>query len=132
MEATETKLNEIKKCLPGSFVIMDDEPSTVTDLKISKPGKHGEAKARLEAVGIFDHQKRVMVKPADHKMRVPVIMKKSGQVLAISGNHVQLMDMETYETYEINIPEDFKDRLQEGKEVLVWKFGAKALIKSMK
>jgi translation initiation factor 5A len=132
MELTETKLNEIKKCMPGSFIVIDDEPSVVTDLKISKPGKHGEAKARLEAVGIFDNQKRILVKPADHKMRVPVILKKSAQVLAISGDHVQLMDMETYETFETSIPEELKDRLQEGKEVLIWKFGAKMLIKSMK
>lgn len=132
MEASETKLEEIKKCRPGSFIILDDEPSTVTDLKISKPGKHGEAKARLEAVGIFDNQKRVVVKPADHKFRVPIILKKSAQILSVSGNHVQLMDMESYEAFETTIPEDFKDKMQEGKEVLLWKFGAKMLIKSLK
>jgi translation initiation factor 5A len=132
MDNTETKLEEIKKCRPGSFIILDDQPSTVTDLKISKPGKHGEAKARLEAVGIFDNQKRVVVKPADHKFRVPVILKKAGQILAISGDHVQLMDMEDYSTYEITIPEEFKGKLQEGKEVLVWKFGSMMLIKSLK
>lgn len=133
MDAGETKQEEIKKCRPGSFIIIDDEPSTVTDLKISKPGKHGEAKARLEAVGIFDGQKRVVVKPADHKFRVPVILKKSAQVLSISDhNTAQLMDMEDYSTYEINIPEEFRGKLQEGKEVLVWKFGPKMLIKGLK
>ena len=77
-------------------------------------------------------QKRIIVKPAGHKLRVPIIQKKSAQVLAISGDNVQLMDMEDYSTYELNIPEDFRERLQEGKEVLVWKFGAKMLIKGVK
>lgn len=132
METGETRQEEIKKCRPGSFIIIDDEPSTVTDLKISKPGKHGEAKARLEAVGIFDGQKRVVVKPAGHKFRIPVILKKSGQILSVSENNVQLMDMETYETFEVNIPEEFRGKLQEGKEVMLWKFGPKLLIKSLK
>ena len=33
------------------------------------------------------------------------------------GDHVQLMDMETYETFDIAIPEEFKGQLQPGKEV---------------
>jgi translation initiation factor 5A len=132
METGETKQEEIKKCRIGSFIIIDDEPSVVSDLKISKPGKHGEAKARLEAVGIFDRQKRVVVKPADHKFRIPVILKKSAQILSVSGGNVQLMDMETYETFEVVIPEEFEGKLQEGKEVMLWKFGPKMLIKGLK
>ncbi|MEM5779051.1 MAG: translation initiation factor IF-5A, partial [Candidatus Aenigmatarchaeota archaeon] len=72
MEEGETKITEIKKCNPGSFVIIENEPSTVVDLKISKTGKHGDAKARLEAIGIFDAQKRVIVKPADEQIKVPI------------------------------------------------------------
>ncbi|MEM7826601.1 MAG: translation initiation factor IF-5A [Candidatus Aenigmatarchaeota archaeon] len=132
MEPTETKLLEIKKCRPGSFVLIEDEPSTVTDLKISKPGKHGEAKARLEGIGIFDGQKRVIVKPADHNLKVPIIQKKNAQVLSITGNSAQLMDMEDYSTYEVSIPDEFKDKIIEGGEVIVWKFGNKSIIKGIR
>ena len=132
MEEGETKLTEIKKCNPGSFVIIDDEPSTVTDLKISKTGKHGDAKARLEAVGIFDGQKRVIVKPADHMIKVPIIEKRNAQVLAISGDIAQVMDLDDFSTYEVKIPEEFKNNISEGREVLIWKFGNKRIIKSLK
>jgi len=128
----ETKLEEIKKCRPNSFVLIDDEPCTVTDLKTSKPGKHGEAKVRLEGIGVFDGQKRVIVKPADFRMRVPIIEKKTAQVLVIGSDNVQLMDMEDYSTYEIKKPEELADKLEEGKEVIVWKFGKNVMIKGLK
>ena len=75
----ETTVEEVKKCREGKFILIDDAPCKVTSLKTSKPGKHGEAKARLEAVGIFDHQKRVIVKPAGHKVRIPIVVKKTAQ-----------------------------------------------------
>lgn len=74
-------------------------------------------KMRIEAIGIFDGQKRSIVKPVDSKIEVPVINKKVGQVLAIMGDTVQLMDLETYDTFEVPIPEELKDKLTEGAEV---------------
>ena len=34
------------------------------------------------------------------------------------GENVQLMDLETYETFEMKITDEFKDQLQPGSEVL--------------
>lgn len=128
----ETKTEEIKKCKPGSFIIIDDAPCKVVDLKISKPGKHGDAKARLEAIGIFDDQKRVIVKPASAKVKVPIIEKRTAQVLTISGEHAQVMDMEDYTTYEAFIPEDLREHITEGREVIVWRFGKNIMIKELR
>jgi translation initiation factor 5A len=128
----ETRQEEIKKCKPGSFVVIDEEPSIVKDLKISKTGKHGDAKARLEAVGIFDGQKRVIVAPANHEIKVPIIEKKNAQVLSISNDFAQVMDLEDFSTYEVKIPEELKDSIKEGREVLLWKFGNKLIIKALK
>ncbi len=128
----ETKTTEIKKCKPGSFILIDDVPCKVTDLKISKPGKHGEAKARLEAVGIFDGQKRVIVKPAAAKVRVPIIEKVTAQVLVVSGDHAQVMDMNDYSTIDVLVPEDLKDKIEEGREVLLWRFGKNVMIKELR
>ena len=128
----ETRLEEIKHCRPGSYVLIDNEPCIVTSLAVSKPGKHGEAKARLEAVGIFDGVKRSIVKPGDYRIQVPVIEKRAAQVLAIAGETAQLMDLETYETLEAKIPEEFKDKISEGREVLIWKWGNKVIIKGLR
>ncbi|VVB59762.1 Translation initiation factor 5A [uncultured archaeon] len=113
------EMAEVRELKVGRYVLIDEEPCKIQSISTSKPGKHGEAKARIDAVGIFDEQKRVVVHPVKHKVGIPIIDKRSAQILALIGaDVVQLMDMETYETFEMPIPEDFKDKLEPGKEIL--------------
>ncbi|RBQ24101.1 Translation initiation factor 5A [Candidatus Methanobinarius endosymbioticus] len=111
------KVVEVKTLKVGKYVVLDGEASKITSLSTSSPGKHGAAKARLEAVGIFDNQKRSIVKPVDTKIDIPIIDKRVGQVLSLMGSDVQLMDMESYETLELPIPDELKDQISEGVEV---------------
>jgi translation initiation factor 5A len=113
------EMAEVRELKVGRYVLIDDEPCKIMSISTSKPGKHGEAKARIDAVGIFDEQKRSVVHPVKHKVGVPIIDKRSAQILALMGSDVvQLMDMETYETFEMPIPEDLKGQLEPGKEIL--------------
>ncbi|RLI05214.1 translation initiation factor IF-5A [Candidatus Bathyarchaeota archaeon] len=107
----------------GQYIIIDNEPCRVVEVEKSKPGKHGSAKARIVAIGVFDNVKRSMVSPVDSKVDVPVIEKKTGQVVSLSPTSVQLMDLETYEVFETNLPteEDLKSKLTGGVEVEYWK-----------
>ena len=111
------EIAEVRELKVNRYVIIDDEPCKIVGLSTSKPGKHGEAKARIEAIGIFDNQKRSVVHPMKHKVRVPLIDKRSAQVVALMGDTVQLMDMDTYETFEMPISDEFKGKLEPGKEV---------------
>lgn len=109
---------EVRTLKPNRYVIIDDEPCKINTISTSKPGKHGEAKARIEAIGIFDGQKRSIVHPVTHKVKVPMIDKRSAQVVSIMGEEVQLMDMETYEMFHVPIPDEYKDELEAGKEIM--------------
>jgi translation initiation factor 5A len=111
------KVVEVKTLKVGKYVILDGEASKITSIQTSSPGKHGAAKARVEAVGIFDNQKRSLVKPVDSKIDIPMIDKRAAQVVAIMGSDVQLMDMEDYDTFEVPIPDELRDQLLEGAEV---------------
>jgi len=111
------ELAEVRTLRVNRYVIVDDEPCKIMSISTSKPGKHGESKARIEAVGIFDGQKRSIVHPVKHKVHVPMIDKRNAQVLALMGDQVQLMDLETYETFEMPIPDDYKGQLEPGKEI---------------
>ncbi len=106
----------------GSYIIIDDVPCKVVEVEKSKPGKHGSAKARIVAIGIFDGVKRSIVTPVDAKVEVPIVEKKTAQVLAVTGDSVQLMDMETYETFELPLPieEEISSKLSTGVEVEYW------------
>lgn len=110
-------ISEVRELRVGRYIIVDDEPCKIVSISTSKPGKHGEAKARIEAIGIFDGQKRSIVHPVKHKVGVPMIDKRQAQVLALMGSEVQLMDMETYETFNVPIPDEYKDDLEPGKEI---------------
>lgn len=113
------ELAEVRTLKVNRYMIIDDEPCKIMSISTSKPGKHGEAKARIEAIGVFDGQKRSVVHPVKHKVQVPIIDKRSAQVLSLMGaNVVQLMDLETYETFEMPIPDEFKGKLAPGNEIL--------------
>jgi translation initiation factor 5A len=111
------QLAEVRTLKVNRYMIVDKEPCKIMSISTSKPGKHGEAKARIDAIGIFDGQKRSVVHPVKHKVHVPLIDKRNAQILALMGDHVQLMDLETYETFEMIIPEEFKGQLKPGNEI---------------
>jgi translation initiation factor 5A len=83
----------------------------------SKPGKHGAAKARIDAIGLFDGSKRSIVQPVDAKIYVPIVERKNAQVLSIAGNTAQLMDTADYTTFELTIPEELKEKVKQGAEI---------------
>jgi translation initiation factor 5A len=110
---------EIGALRVGSYVVIEDEPCRIVNLTKSKPGKHGSAKARVVAVGVFDGAKRSFVKPVSAQVEVPIIEKRGGQVIALLPATVQVMDLETYEIFETPIPEEeeIKSRLEPGVEI---------------
>lgn len=108
---------EIGKLKEGRYMVIDDEPCKILGISISKPGKHGAAKARIDAVGLFDGVKRSIVQPVSAKTYVPIVERKSGQVITISGNIATLMDMKDFTNFEIEIPPDKSDKIEVGKEV---------------
>ncbi len=115
----ETKSISTKSLKKGSYIIVNGVASKVSDIQVSRPGKHGHAKYRIMAVGLLDHKKRELVTPA-HEVDAPVIEKKTAQILSIHGNTANIMDSETYETFDLKIPEDLKKSAKEGKNVLYW------------
>ena len=104
----------------GSYVIIDGVASKVSGTQTSRPGKHGHAKVRLEAVGLIDGKKRVIVMPGHDSVDVPIIEKLTAQVLSISGNMANVMDNVSYETFDLEIPEELKDKVVEGVQILYW------------
>jgi translation initiation factor 5A len=98
---------EVRELQEGNYLMIDDVPCTINSYSTAKPGKHGSAKARIEAEGVFDGQKRSLSQPVDAKVWVPIINRKQGQVVSLEGADVaQVMDLETYETITIKVPED--------------------------
>jgi translation initiation factor 5A len=114
----------------GSYVMIDDEPCEVRSVSMSSPGKHGSAKAKIKARGVFDEKDRHITKPGDSMMMSPDIEKKEGQIVSIDGDIAQVMDMDTYETGEMQMPDDLD--VSENDTIEYWVISDRKLVKGLK
>ena len=119
MSKTFAEVGDLKV---GSYVIIDGEPCRVVEITKAKTGKHGSAKAHVVAIGLFSGSKKTFVAPVDQRVEVPIIEKRNGQVIADMGDMLQIMDLETFETFEIPKPkeEDILKKIAPGVEVEYW------------
>jgi len=120
IDATEIKV--------GTNVIVDGTPCTVRSIDISKTGKHGHAKARIEAIGIITGQKKVFVSPGHEKFEVPFVDKRKAQVLSISDK-VNVMDLENFETLDVPCSDEIKEQLEANSNVEYWDVEGEKIIK---
>ncbi len=127
-----SKLVEVNSLKKGGFLLIDGIACRVADIKHSKTGKHGHAKVRVSAIGLLDDRRREIIKPADAKVEVPIIEKSDAQVISITGDKANVMDLTTYETFEVDIPEELKEKIKEGVQVLYWDITGTKIIKQIK
>ncbi len=114
-DKTNVGINQLKE---GGFVILDGVPCRVDRIQISTSGKHGHAKVRIDAIGLLDGVRKSIIKPSHDTVDVPIILKKRAQVLSIlSSGKAQLMDMETFDVMEMDIPEDRKSEIVPAAEI---------------
>lgn len=128
-EVRQAQVTSLKK---GSYVIIDGIACVVRDVQTSKPGKHGHAKCRIEAVGIIDGQKKIIIKPGHEKVDIPIIEKKTAQVLSVVGDIANVMDMQSYETFDLKIPDELKGEVKEGAQVIYWIILDQKIMKQIK
>ncbi|MBI2045377.1 translation initiation factor IF-5A [Candidatus Pacearchaeota archaeon] len=121
IDATEVKV--------GTNISLEGEVYTVKKMDISKTGKHGHAKVRIEANNIITENKKVFVVPGHERFDVPMINKNKAQVLSVGNDKVSVMDLENFETLELDCPEDIKSQLNENDNVEYWDIEGRKIIK---
>lgn len=131
MTTKQLSMSEAAKV--GKYIIVEGVPCVVKSVQISKTGKHGHSKARVEAQGLIDENvKKVFIKPMSDNIDVPIVEKETAQVLSIAGGAANVMDMATYETFDMKIPEEFKEQIKEGTQIMYWKLMGQKIIKQVK
>lgn len=123
------KIIEATGAKVGTNILIEGEPYTVKKTDTSKTGKHGHAKCRIEAVHIFTGNKKVFVSPGHDKFEVPVLNKNKGQVLSVAGDHASVMDLDSFETLDLDIPEELAGQLAENDNIEYWVVGKSKMIK---
>ena len=126
------KQEEISKLKEGRYIVIDSAACVITKMSKSAPGKHGHAKYRVDAVDLITGSKKVMLYTGHDKVEVPIIEKKPAQVLGLSGNTAQVMDMATYESFDLDIPEELQGKIVVGAQVVYWEILGKKVLKQLK
>lgn len=127
-----TKSVSVGSISKGSYLLIDNVPCRCTDVQISKAGKHGHAKSKITAVGLLDGKKRVFMSPTHDHIDVPIVDKRNASVLSIAGDKANVMDSETFETFDLEIPEDLKATVAEGVTVVYWEIMGDKVMKQIK
>lgn len=125
------KLVNATELRSGSFAMIDNSPCIIKNVDISKTGKHGASKCRIEAIGIIDEKKRITVMPGSERVSVPLIEKKRAQVLSFDKqtNKARVMDLETFETLELPVASDLIEDIKENAQVEYWNVEGEKIIK---
>ncbi len=101
----------------GKYVIADEHPCRVMSIDHAKTGKHGAGKNMVVCISIIDGSKHSIMKPSDADVEIPIVERKRAQVVTISGENAQLMDLTSYETFDTIIPEEMRQEIEVGKEI---------------
>ena len=123
------KLINAAEARPGAAIIVDGVSCIVKSNDISKTGKHGHAKCRIECINVIDGKKKVFVAGGHDRLDVPMITKNRAQVLTVMVDKASVMDMETFETLEIPIVEELREEIKDGDQVEYWNIEGIKIIK---
>ena len=124
------KIIDANQVKTGTNIIVDGVPCAVKKIDISKTGKHGHAKCRIEAVPIIGGNKKVFVVPGHDRLEVPNVDKRKGQVLSKANGKVSLMDLESFETLEVPCPDsDVFEQLEENGNCEYWDIEGEKIVK---
>ena len=114
---------------PGMAVNVDGIPCIIKSNDISKTGKHGHAKCRIEAISVVDGKKKVFVTGGHERLESPMVNKRKGQILSIENDHASVMDLESFETIGLAIPEELKEELHGEDQIEFWESQGYKIIK---
>lgn len=104
------KLITAHEARTGATILVEGNACIVKNNDVSKTGKHGASKCRIEAIGVLDGRKRIVAVPGSERFDVPLIEKKKAQVLSINpnGEMANVMDLESFETMDLPVMEEAK------------------------
>ena len=122
------KLIDATQAKVGNIILIDNGPCTIKSIDISKSGKHGHAKCRIEVAEVFTGKKKVLAVPGHERFEVPLVEKKKAQVLSVGDSKASIMDLESYETIELPFSEELKEKLAPEKQVEYWDIEGKKQI----
>lgn len=117
---------EIKQLKKGSYIMHKGEPALIKTMGLVVTGTHSHGKMKLEVQGLFSRTNDSFTLPLHERVEEVEIIRKLGQLLSMNSNQGQVMDMQSYETFDSEIGEGVD--AGEGDEVTFIEHQGRALV----
>lgn len=121
-------MEDVKKLRPGTYILHKDRPWRVLKNQIVVTGTHSHTKNKLELQNVFSGDYESITLPPHDKVEDIQIIRKLGQLLSKAKEKVQVMDMNTYETFDAEISQELFENLNEGDNVTFIEFNGRISI----
>jgi translation initiation factor 5A len=102
----------------GKFFEHKGELLQVLRKGVISVGTHSHTKLSFTVCDLSGKREKEMILAHNDKVDMVDIMKKKASVIAKSGNSIQIMDAQTYETYDALCEPDILETLNEGDEII--------------
>lgn len=132
MAGEQTRPVQASSVKEGGYLVIEGAACQVSSVDISRAGKHGPPKVRIVGVGLLDGRKRELVLPGGATVEVPIVEKRTAQVLSVVGQTATVMDSQSYESFELTIPQELAGKIAEGMQVLYWIILGQKVLKGVK
>ncbi|ODS37629.1 hypothetical protein BEH94_10415 [Candidatus Altiarchaeales archaeon WOR_SM1_SCG] len=119
---------EIKKLSRGSYIAHKGEPYRIKKIGLVVVGTHSHTKTKVEMAGLFSGKKESLTMSSHERVEDIEIIKRHGQLIAKTGNEVQVMSMDNYEMLDADITPELLNEVNEGDDVTYVEFGGRARV----
>lgn len=107
----------------GGYAMLNGFPCKISDMSVSKTGKHGHAKVHLEGYDIFTNNKYVDNCPSSHNIDVPIVARNEYTILMMDDDgFLSVLTKDGKTRDDLNAPSELfdiiKSGLDEGKELI--------------
>lgn len=116
----------VKELNKGMCIVNRGEPAKVVKRENVTAGTHMHTKVKLTVQGLFTGRTEVLTLTSHEMMEDVKIVNKRGQVL--SKDPLQIMDLVTYETLDVEALPGIKEELNEGDSVAFIEFQGKKVV----
>merc|ERR1711974_476141 len=91
----------------GEYCMLSDQPCKILEIAVSKPGKHGAAKACMTGINIFTDKKVHTIYATSATVKVPIVKKIELEVVDIAeDDYVTFLLPNNTLKEDLNLPTD--------------------------
>jgi translation initiation factor 5A len=108
-------MKDLKKLKKGKYIIHEDEACVIKDMQFLNNQNNPVIKLELEGLFSGKHYNAHIL--THENIQESNLTRKCGTIVSKKDNEIEIMDIQTFETFKANISPELLKRAQEGDNV---------------